>query len=232
MKLKTIILSFFIIYSNSQNINIPAINIPIPNINIPAINIPNLNITIGGTLPFKDGDSVYIQSTAITRSNLWSKFDNCKDKKTLEICGDVKGFFGPNPGVYYIIRKGPDNLFCLELAGKPGVYLYLKDVKDCELGNNYCGSVTNIVYDQCRQESAFNIIPINVKEDCMNGSSFVVLQSAVNSKVVISFVAKDCADQIGEGYSDRHECGSVKGRYIDVNKLIMGDYEVFRMVPS
>jgi hypothetical protein len=212
---------FFMSWALNTSMSLPKTN------KFPQSVVINENITIK-QFPFNDGDIVYIESTAVGRAYLWSKPEDCKTKQLGLTCGEAKGFYGINKGSRYILRKTPCNVYCLELAASRGVFLYLKDVKDCRAGDNECGSATNIVGNMCRPLFAFNILTMS-RKDVDGDFTFFVLQSFINDRVLLRFVARDCADQIGERSAKLHECGGVKGIYLENVDIRRGDYEAFKM---
>jgi hypothetical protein len=226
MKIKFAIIIILFAISNCQttqpNVVQPNINQPIP------------------SLPFKDGDIVQFESSKLPGAFIWSKYEDCKDKKPGDQCGDVKGYVGSsNQGVRYILRKGQGNTFCLELAAQRNVYLYLKDVKDCRQGDNECGNSTNLASNECKPELQFNLIPIRDStptvtnrnaSNANRSAEYVALQSIVNSKVYLFLKSKDCDNRVRN--NDQGDCADVKGRYIDNVNFQKGQDEVFRVIRS
>jgi hypothetical protein len=194
--------------------------------------LPTTNTTLlnnGISTPFNDGDLVYIESTAIGGSYLWSKTEGCRDKKPGETCGDVKAFYGIGDGSRYLIRKSPtNNTYCFAVESLPNVFMYLKDVKNCKSGDNDCGSPNNYVESDCQTENAFNLVPVHDTIDS-NYNGLYALQTLSNSRVYLKAKVKECADQIDRNEKP-HECGNVNGQYIENPDLLRrGSYVVFRI---
>jgi hypothetical protein len=194
-----------------------------------ATNITEAPMNMNMSNEFKEGDSIYIESTAIANSYLFSNIDGCKDKKQGETCGDLKAFFGTNQNTRYILRKGQGNQYCLQVSSLPNIFAFIKNVKNCNQNDYECADGMNIAgtNNQCQAEYAF--IPIMVTDNVEK--NLFALQSVINPNVFLRMNARDCANQIGVRDNRASTCGSVKGRFAsNVQSLRRGDFEVFRII--
>jgi hypothetical protein len=186
------------------------------------------NTTTNTVLPFKDGDKITLESTAVARTFMSTDTNDCKGKKSGEKCGDLKAHYEIDASTTFIVRLGQDGTFCLAAEDFPNAFLYMNNADECQQNSWNCadGMFIYSAGTGCANDFAWRLVGVTDNDyDCL---TFYGLQSVQNSQAYLRMQVDDCAAQIDNKNSNPRRCGNVQARYGGNNDILQrGDYETF-----